>query len=120
MVGTALALSPWYWLYAVLLMPVGWFTLTAMTTANAAVQLSTDPGMRGRVMALYMAIFMGGTPLGSPFIGWVGDTWGPRWTLLVGTVAVAASVVVAVAYQLRTGAWTWRGPREEPAMEIVE
>ena len=47
-------------------MPVGLSALTALTTANAMVQLSVDPAMRGRVMALYMAIFMGGTPLGAP------------------------------------------------------
>lgn len=40
-------------------------------------------------MALYTAIFLGGTPLGAPIIGWVGDAFGPRWTLLVGALACA-------------------------------
>ena len=31
-------------------------------------------------MALYMAVFMGGTPIGAPVIGWVGETFGARWT----------------------------------------
>ncbi len=104
--ATAAALSQWYWLFAVLLIPLGFSTLTAMTTANSSVQLSTEPGMRGRVMALYLAIFMGGTPLGAPFVGWVGDTLGPRWTLLAGSIAVGIAVVAALAYQLRTGGWT--------------
>lgn len=47
-----------------------------MTAANTTVQLTTAPEMRGRVMSLYMAIFTGGTPLGAPLIGWVGDRLG--------------------------------------------
>ena len=47
-----------------------------ITSANTHLQLSTAPEMRGRVMALYMMIFIGGTPLGAPFIGWVGEAYG--------------------------------------------
>ena len=47
-------------------------------------QLSVDADMRGRVMALYMMVLMGGTPFGAPVIGWVGETFGARWTLIVG------------------------------------
>ena len=85
---------------------LGLSSLTAMTTANAAVQLGTDPGMRGRVMALYMAVFMGGTPLGSPIVGWVGDAFGPRWTLLIGAFAVGLSVLAALGYHVRRGTLT--------------
>ena len=80
-------MAPSYPLFALALVPVGLSALTALTTANAMVQLSVDPAMRGRVMALYMAIFMGGTPLGAPVIGWIGDVWGPRWTIGIGTIA---------------------------------
>ncbi len=80
-------LAPSYTTFALLLIPCGLFALTVMTTANSTVQLSTRPEFRGRVMALYMAIFMGGTPLGAPLIGWVGDAFGPRWTLLAGAIA---------------------------------
>ena len=73
-----------------------------LTTANAIVQLGVDPQMRGRVMALYMAIFMGGTPLGAPLIGWIGDVAGPRWSILVGTVAVAVALVGATIYLVRS------------------
>ena len=55
----------------------GLTALTALTTANAMVQMRVDPAMRGRVMALYMAIFMGGTPVGAPLIGWIGERLGP-------------------------------------------
>lgn len=82
-------LAPSYTMFAILLVPCGFFAMTAMTTANSTVQLSTQPEFRGRVMALYTAIFLGGTPLGAPIIGWVGDAFGPRWTLLVGAIACA-------------------------------
>jgi MFS family permease len=73
-----------------------------MTTANALVQLSVDPAVRGRVMALYMAVFMGGTPLGAPIIGWIGDVAGARWTIGIGTVAVGLALVVVAVMVVRT------------------
>ena len=75
--------------------------LTALTTANAMVQLSVDPQMRGRVMALYMAVFMGGTPIGAPIIGWIGDVLGARWTIGIGALAVGLSLVAVAAYLYR-------------------
>lgn len=95
-----LALAPTYLTYAILLVPVGLCALTVMTCANSTVQLATEPAMRGRVMALYMAIFMGGTPIGAPLIGWVGEVWGPRWTLLVGAIATGATFVLATWFVL--------------------
>ena len=88
------AIAPTYPLFALSLIPVGLTALTALTTANAMVQLSVDPAMRGRVMALYMAIFMGGTPLGAPLIGWIGDVAGARWTIGLGSIAVGLTLVV--------------------------
>ena len=67
--------------------------VTMLTTANGYVQTTTEPLLRGRVMALYMAIFMGGTPVGAPIIGWIGEVWGPRWTIAIGTVAVGLALV---------------------------
>ena len=98
-VSTALlATAPTYALFALYLVPTGLSALTALTTANAMVQVSVDPVMRGRVMALYMAIFMGGTPVGAPVIGWIGDAWGPRWTIGIGTIAVGLSVVAVALW----------------------
>ena len=74
-------------------MPVGLTALTALTTANAMVQTRVAPEMRGRVMALYMAIFMGGTPAGAPLIGWISEQFGPRWTIGIGAVAVGLVLV---------------------------
>jgi len=96
------ALMPTYQLFALALIPVGLSSLTLMTSANATVQLSVAPEMRGRVMALYMAIFMGGTPIGAPIIGWVGGAFGPRWTILVGGLISLVTALVALAYVLRT------------------
>lgn len=85
----ALALAPTYEMF--ILIPVGLTALTVMTTANASVQLTTEPVMRGRVMALYMMIFLGGTPLGAPMIGWIGDARGARWTVLIGAITARRS-----------------------------
>ena len=103
------ALAPTYEWFAVALVPCGLAALTALTTANALVQLAVDPSVRGRVMALYMAILMGGTPIGAPLIGRLGDVAGPRWTIGVGTIAVGLSVVVV-------GGWLVR--RENGSMKI--
>lgn len=101
-VGTGIAaLAPNYEVFALALIPTGLFSLTALTTANAMVQLSVDPQMRGRVMALYMAVFMGGTPVGAPIIGWIGDVLGARWTIGIGTVAVGLSLVGVAVYLYR-------------------
>jgi MFS family permease len=100
--SAASALAPTYLWFAVLLIPVGLTALTVLTTANSMVQLSVDPAMRGRVMALYMAVFMGGTPLGAPLIGWIGAAWGPRWTIGVGSMATGLAVVAAMLYLMRS------------------
>jgi MFS family permease len=128
----AAALAPSYVWFAVLLVPVGLSALTVVTSANSMVQLGVDPHMRGRVMALYMAIFMGGTPLGSPLVGWIGSAWGPRWTILIGSVSVAVALAGATLYLVRTEnlhvEYHWRGrprlvvvrdPAPEPMPEIA-
>ncbi|MEP7193679.1 MAG: MFS transporter [Actinomycetota bacterium] len=100
--GAALALAPTFEWFAVLLIPVGLSALTVLTTANSMVQLSVAPAMRGRVMALYMAVFMGGTPLGSPLVGWIGAAWGPRWTILVGSISTGLAVLGVMLYLVRS------------------
>ncbi|MGB0189756.1 MAG: MFS transporter, partial [Nocardioides sp.] len=90
-------LAPSYLTFALLCPLLGLAALTMITSANAHLQLHTDPVMRGRVMALYMMIFIGGTPLGAPLIGWVGETWGARWTLLVGGAATVAGTLLSAA-----------------------
>lgn len=93
----AAALSPFFWLFALLLVPIGMFGLTVNITANSAVQLATDPVMRGRVMSLYMMVFAGGTPIGAPLLGWITDTYGPRVGFATGgLVSLAAAGVVGL------------------------
>ncbi|WP_324606858.1 MFS transporter [Streptomyces katrae] len=91
------AFAPGFWLFAALLVPIGMFGLTVNVTANASVQMATDPEMRGRVMALFMMVFTGGTPIGAPLVGWVTDTYGARIGMAAGgLVSLAAAVTIAV------------------------
>ena len=94
----AAALMPGYWLFGATLVVIGLAAQTFMTTANSTVQLSSDPLMRGRVMAIYLAIALGSTPLGAPLVGWVADTFGPRWALAVGAAAGIAAALVGLRY----------------------
>ena len=97
----ASGLMPSYLWFALLCPLLGVTALTMITAANAFMQLHTDPGMRGRVMALYMMIFIGGTPLGAPLVGWVGEAYGARWTLLVGGALTVAGTVLSSLLYLR-------------------
>src|ERR1019366_1865330 len=74
-------LMPSFWTFLIMLVPTGLTLLTLTTAANSTTQLGTTPEMRGRVMGLYMLVFLGGTPLGSPLAGWVAQEFGPRMTL---------------------------------------
>lgn len=90
-------LAPTFETMALLLVPTGVAVLTFTTAANATVQLGSDPEVRGRVMALYVLVFLGGTPFGAPLIGAVAEAFGPRSSLLVGgTVSVLASIGLAL------------------------
>ncbi|UMG91373.1 MFS transporter [Nocardioides sp. TF02-7] len=75
---------------------IGLATITLLNSANATLQIEADPEFRGRVMAIYMTIVMGGTPVGAPVIGWVGETYGARWTLIVGGALVLVGVGLAL------------------------
>jgi MFS family permease len=98
---TIAALMPTYLLFGISLVLVGWSAQTFNTTANSSVQLLTEPVMRGRVMAIYMGIAMGCTPLGAPLVGWVADTWGPRWSLAVGATSGFLAAILGVSYLFR-------------------
>jgi len=89
-------LLPSYVAFALFAPVIGLCTLTLLNSANATMQLESDPALRGRVMALYMTIVMGGTPLGSPIIGWIGEHLGARWTLISGGLLTMLGVLVAV------------------------
>jgi MFS family permease len=90
-------LMPTYLAFMIVLPLCGLSALTMITAANTYVQLAVDPQIRGRVMALYMAIFMGGTPLGAPILGWVAEAFGGRWTLIGGGLLTLLGTLLATA-----------------------
>ena len=93
---TMAAVAPGYWVFAVALVVIGVAALTFANTTNSLMQLSTEPAMRGRVMALRVGIALGGTPVGAPIVGWVANHCGPRWALGVGAASGFAAAIVAV------------------------
>jgi predicted MFS family arabinose efflux permease len=95
-------LAPSYATFALIVPLVGLSSLTMMTAANTMMQLATAPGLRGRVMALYLMVFMGGTPIGSPLIGWIGEEFGARWTLFAGGGLTVLGVLVSMAVFTRS------------------
>ncbi|MDT0158186.1 MFS transporter [Microbacterium sp. ARD32] len=97
------ALMPSYWTYGAVLVFVGFSTVTMLTTANGYVQTTTDAALRGRVLALYMAVVMGSTPIGAPIAGWVADQFGPRMAITVGGVAGLLACAIGVAWMLWSG-----------------
>jgi MFS family permease len=100
----ASGLMPSYALTALLLIPTGSIMLTLTTAANSSVQLGVDATMRGRVMALYVVCFLGGTPLGAPLVGWVAGTFGPRWGFIGGgLVCLVVTLALALVLAQRRG-----------------
>ncbi|MFJ6657640.1 MFS transporter [Streptomyces sp. NPDC091377] len=91
------AVTPSLWMFALMMIPVGIFGMTVNVTANTSIQMATDPAMRGRVMALYMMVFLGGAPVGAPIVGWVTDAYGARVGLAAGgAIAALAAAVIGV------------------------
>lgn len=101
--GAVSAFMPTYWAYAATLMLTGFAVVTTLTTANGYVQTTTDPALRGRVLALYMAILMGGTPIGAPIVGWVANEFGPRAAILLGAAAAFVAFSVGAVWILTSG-----------------
>ena len=97
----AAALMTNYWLFGVALVILGFAAQTVTTSTNSLVQTSTDPAMRGRVIAILLAIARGGTPIGAPIVGWIADIFGPRWALGVGAASGLLAAAVAVIYLAR-------------------
>ncbi|WSP86868.1 MFS transporter [Streptomyces sp. NBC_01235] len=95
--------APSLWLFALFMVPIGMFGMTVNVTANTTVQMGTDPAMRGRVMALYMMVFMGGSPIGAPIAGWVTDAYGVRAGLAAGGVISAVAAVTIGLVLARVG-----------------
>jgi predicted MFS family arabinose efflux permease len=93
---TIAAMMPDYRLFAIALFFVGLSTQTFTTTAHSAAQMWSDPFLRGRVIALVLAVSAGSTPLGAPLIGVVANTFGPRWSMLAGASSGLLAAIVGV------------------------
>jgi MFS family permease len=87
-------LMPGFIMFGLALIPTGVAVMTFTTTANSTVQLAVSPTMRGRVMGLYMLVFLGGMPLGSPIQGFLAEHFGGRAPIVAGgAVSLLAAVV---------------------------
>jgi MFS family permease len=85
----ALAFAPTLPLAVIAAVPVGFTSIFLISGSSAAVQLSAEPSMRGRVLALLGMLLLGSTPIGSPIIGWISDVSNPRMGIAVGALATA-------------------------------
>ena len=95
---------PDYPAFLIALVPTGLAMLIFTTAANSSTQLGTAADMRGRVMGLYMLVFLGGTPLGAPLVGWIAATYGTRMSLIAGgVISAAAAIVIAVLLARQRG-----------------
>lgn len=92
---TLAAFSPGYWWFAAALAVVGVAALTFTIATNSMMQLSTEPAMRGRVMAIRVGVGLGGTAIGAPIVGWVANHFGPRWSLGAGAASAFLAALVA-------------------------
>jgi MFS family permease len=112
------AITPNAWLFGAALVVIGVSGLTFTNSTSSLMQLSTEPAMRGRVMALRLAIGVGVAPIGAPIVGWVADTFGPRWALGIGAVSGFMAAVVALNYliEYRHLRAPTVGPMAEPAL----
>jgi MFS family permease len=108
---TFAAFMPSYWLFGLALVPVGVTVMTFTTSANTTVQLAVEPTMRGRVMGLYMLLFLGGKPLGGLASGWVAQIFGGRAPLAAGGLISLMAVLVGACSLLR---WRGRGVPRPP------
>ncbi len=100
-VEIVIALMPSYLTFVLLTPIIGITALTTITSANTVMQLTVPAELRGRVMALYLMVFMGGTPLGSPLVGWIGEEFGARWSLIGGGLASILGTLLCVALYVR-------------------
>ena len=83
---TAAAVAPSLLAEYIILVFVGYGSISFNSLAKTALQLSATPGMRGRVMSLWGVAWLGSTPIGGPIVGWIGEEFGARWSLIIGGV----------------------------------
>jgi MFS family permease len=99
--GTLVGLAPMYWLVIALLLPTGFFMIFFAQAANQRIQLGVDAAFRGRVMALWVLLFLGTNPVGAPLIGWVAERFGAGASIWMGGLLSLATAAAALVWQLR-------------------
>lgn len=114
-----MALMPTYLTFALASIPVGLASLAMMTAVNATIQTTTPSAMRGRVMSLYMMVFLGVAPIGSPIVGWIGETYGARWSIGIGAIASLLVAVGAAIWVLRRWDLTVTYHIRRPFLEVT-
>jgi MFS family permease len=118
---TLVGFAPTFLTAVLLLLPTGFFMIYFAQAANQRVQLGTDPEFRGRVMALYVLVFLGSTPLGSLIIGWCAERYGPRSGIWIGgLVSVLATLVMAVLQLRKVGGKVSVHLRPRPHLHVFE
>lgn len=98
LVALVATFMPAYIFFALTMVGLGYFTSTMLTTANGFVQSTTHDRVRGRVLSLYFAILMGGTPIGAPLVGAAADAWGARWSVGIAAIAGVLAGLVGVMW----------------------
>ncbi len=105
------ALMPNYQTFALALPFCGFYAIMTIVAASSFIQASASPELHGRVVGIYMLVYVGGTPIGSPFIGWIGEVAGPRWSLFIGGGVTAIVSALIGVWDLRRLARLTRGSR---------
>ena len=119
--AVTVSLMPTYLAFVLALPLVGVGALTLINAAQSFLQLNSEPELRGRVLGIYTLLFMGGTPLGSPLVGWVAETFGPRWSIALGGIVSALAALAVAGIRLRQGGLTVRAHlRPRPHLHIAE
>jgi len=92
----AAAVAPTLALELAAMVFVGYGSITFNSLAKTTLQLAAKPEMRGRVMALWALAWLGSTPIGGPIVGWIGQSAGPRWALVVGGLPTVVCGILAL------------------------
>lgn len=95
------SMAPNYTTYMIMLVPMGLCAITVLTNCNAMVQMNADPAFRGRALSVYLAVNMGGSPIGALVIGWICEVWGARAGLGVGALATGLVCLAVAGWMMR-------------------
>jgi MFS family permease len=118
---TIVGFAPTFAIALILLVPTGYFMIYFAQAANQRVQMGTDPQYRGRVMAVYVLVFLGTTPIGSLLVGWCAEQFGPRSGMLIGgSISLVAAIVVAVLQLRKVGGQVRLHLRPSPHVHVFE